>query len=116
MSMTRDEAIKHFALGRLADKTVAQALELAPASVRHGLHQKDLDWIKRHADVPAWDACQRLHARGEANPDGVCEITPRLSDKIIITAPAGTKARWVHQSQSEGAKLSDWVVKKVDQA
>jgi len=35
-------------------------------------------------------------------------------DTIVIRAPAGTKARWVHQSQKEGAKLSDWVVKKVE--
>lgn len=115
MSMTRDEAIKHFALGRFDSKTIAQALELSPLAVHTGLHPKDHDWIKRHADVPAWEACQRLHARGEANPDGSCEITPRPDDKIIITAPAGTKARWVRQSQSEGAKLSDWIIKKVDQ-
>ena len=37
-------------------------------------------------------------------------------DQIVITAPAGTKSRWVHKSQSEGAKLSDWVISKVDQA
>jgi hypothetical protein len=116
MSMTRSESIKYFSLGRFDGKTIAQALELAPPAVRHGLHPKDHDWIRRHADVSAWDACQRLHARGEANPEGDCEIAPRPDDKIIITAPAGTKARWVHKAQSDGAKLSDWVVKKVDQA
>lgn len=35
-------------------------------------------------------------------------------DTIIIKAPAGTKARWVRQSQREGAKLSDWVVKHME--
>ena len=34
-------------------------------------------------------------------------------DTIIIKAPAGTKARWVRQSQREGKKLSDWVVERV---
>jgi hypothetical protein len=35
-------------------------------------------------------------------------------DTIVIRAPAGTKARWVHQSQSAGLKLSDWVLRLVD--
>lgn len=35
-------------------------------------------------------------------------------DTIVIKAPAGTKARWVHQSQAQGMKLSDWVVRSVD--
>ena len=116
MSMTRTEAIKYFSLGRFEGKTITQALELAPSAVQNGLHPKDHAWIKRHSDVPAWDACQRLHARGEANPEGICEISPRPQDTIVIKAPAGTKARWVHQSQSEGAKLSDWIVKKVEQS
>ena len=30
-------------------------------------------------------------------------------EKIILTVPAGTKARWVSQSQAQGKKLSDWV-------
>jgi hypothetical protein len=36
------------------------------------------------------------------------------SDTIVIRAPAGTKARWVHESQSCGIKLSDWVLRLVD--
>jgi hypothetical protein len=88
---------------------------MTPA-VQAGLHPKDHDWIKRHADVPAWDACQHLQARGLANPKVVCEIAPRPDDKIIITAPAGTKVRWVRQCQSEGVKLSDWIISKVDQS
>ena len=35
-------------------------------------------------------------------------------DTIVIRAPAGTKARWVHESQSCGSKLSDWVIRLVD--
>ena len=35
-------------------------------------------------------------------------------DTIIIKAPAGTKARWVRQSQADGKKLSDWVIAAVD--
>jgi hypothetical protein len=35
-------------------------------------------------------------------------------DTIIIKAPAGTKARWVRQSQSAGLKLSDWVLRLID--
>ena len=35
-------------------------------------------------------------------------------DTIVITAPAGTKNRWVRQSQREGAKLSDWIIKQVE--
>lgn len=116
MSMTRTESIKYFALQRFAGKSIEQALDLAPAAVRHGLHSKDLDWIKRHADLPAWDASQRLLARGHANPDGACEIAPRPTDKIIITAPAGTKARWVNRAQAEGQKLSNWIISKVDRA
>lgn len=32
-----------------------------------------------------------------------------MPDRIIITAPPGTKARWVHEAQKLGMKLSDWV-------
>ena len=35
-------------------------------------------------------------------------------DTIIINAPAGTKTRWVRQSQREGRKLSDWVIERVE--
>ena len=35
-------------------------------------------------------------------------------DTIVIKAPAGTKARWVNQSQREGMKLSIWVIEHVD--
>jgi hypothetical protein len=35
-------------------------------------------------------------------------------DTIVIKAPAGTKARWVRQSQSAGLKLSDWVLRLID--
>lgn len=37
-----------------------------------------------------------------------------MTDTIIIKAPAGTKARWVRQSQAVGLKLSDWVIQGVD--
>jgi hypothetical protein len=37
-----------------------------------------------------------------------------MSDTIVIKAPPGTKARWVRQSQSAGLKLSDWVLRVVD--
>jgi hypothetical protein len=116
VSMTRTKAIKYFALSRFDGKTIAQAVELAPIAVGLALHPKDHAWIERHPYTSAWGACQRLQARGLANPEGVVDIAPRPDDKIIITAPAGTKARWVHQSQSEGVKLSDWIVKKVDQS
>ena len=36
------------------------------------------------------------------------------SDTIVITAPPGTKARWVRQSQALGMKLSDWACQSVD--
>jgi len=35
-------------------------------------------------------------------------------EKIILTVPAGTKARWVSQSQAQGKKLSDWVCEAVE--
>ncbi len=38
------------------------------------------------------------------------------SDTIVIKAPAGTKARWVRQAQSEGKKLSDWITQRMEQA
>lgn len=37
-----------------------------------------------------------------------------MTDTIVITAPAGTKNRWVRQSQREGLKLSDWINKQVE--
>lgn len=38
----------------------------------------------------------------------------QAKDTIVIMAPKGTKARWVRQSQAEGAKLTDWVIKHVE--
>lgn len=35
-------------------------------------------------------------------------------DTIVIRAPAGTKARWVHDAQRHGLKLSDWIIRSVD--
>lgn len=35
-------------------------------------------------------------------------------DTIVIKAPAGTKTRWVRQSQRAGRKLSGWLVDRVD--
>ena len=42
--------------------------------------------------------------------------TPKQDDKdtIIVRPPKGTKARWVRQSQSEGKKLTDWIVERVE--
>lgn len=37
-----------------------------------------------------------------------------MTDTIVITAPAGTKARWVRQSQRQGRKLSDWIIQHVE--
>lgn len=39
---------------------------------------------------------------------------PETDDTIVIKAPAGTKARWVRQSQREGKKLSDWLAERVE--
>jgi hypothetical protein len=33
---------------------------------------------------------------------------------IVVRPPAGTKARWVRQSQREGKKLTDWIVERVE--
>ena len=35
-------------------------------------------------------------------------------DTIVIRAPAGTKTRWVRQSQAQHRKLSEWIVDAVD--
>lgn len=35
-------------------------------------------------------------------------------DTIVVKAPAGTKARWVKQSHAAGIKLSDWIIRLVD--
>ena len=37
-----------------------------------------------------------------------------MTDTIVIKAPAGTKTRWVRQSQAQGRKLSDWIVQSVE--
>jgi hypothetical protein len=35
-------------------------------------------------------------------------------DTIVIRPPIGTKSRWVRQSQSEGKKLTDWIIERVE--
>lgn len=40
--------------------------------------------------------------------------TAEQADTIVIKAPAGTKARWVRQSQRDGRKLSDWLISRVE--
>jgi len=37
-----------------------------------------------------------------------------MTDTIVLKVPAGTKARWVRESQTKGQKLSDWVVMRVE--
>jgi ribosomal protein S27AE len=45
-----------------------------------------------------------------------CGGTAMLSetDTIVIKAPGGTKARWVHDAQRHWLKLSDWIIRSVD--
>lgn len=35
-------------------------------------------------------------------------------DTIVITAPSGTKARWVRQSQRARKKLDTWIMERVE--
>ena len=35
-------------------------------------------------------------------------------DTIVLSAPSGTKARWVHRSQQVGMPLSSWIIKHID--
>lgn len=79
MSMTRDEAIKHFSYEKYAGSTIAQALASAPAAVRNGLHAKDHAWIASHPEIDAYEALQCLHARGLANPPGKFAVVPRTA-------------------------------------
>lgn len=42
---------------------------------------------------------------------------PEGSDALIhLRVPAATKARWVRESRQTGAKLTDWVIQKVERA
>lgn len=77
MSMTRDEAIKHFHYAKYIGLTITQALTKAPAAVHNGLHTKDHAWIAAHPDLDAYEAMQHLHARSLANQDGMCTVVPR---------------------------------------
>ena len=111
MSMTRTDALTQLARGlqKFEGATAGQVLESGWAGLK-GLHSKDLAFFRAHADEPVTAVASACHDRGEANP------APAVgkSDTIIITAPAGTKARWVHQAQSESAKLSDFVFSGVE--
>lgn len=77
MSMTRTESIKHFHYAKYTGMTIAQALSQAPVAVNNGLHAKDHSWVAANPDLDAYEAVQRLHARGAANPDGTCTVVPR---------------------------------------
>ena len=43
-------------------------------------------------------------------------VTAAQADTIVIRAPAGTKTRWVRQSQRESLKLSDWLINQVERS
>lgn len=79
MSMTRNEAIKHFHYAKYTGLNIVQALAQAPRAVHNGLHAKDHAWIAAHPQVDAYEAMQRLYARGLANPDGNCTVEPRAA-------------------------------------
>jgi putative transcriptional regulator len=93
MSMTRNEAIQHFGLRSRSKKTAAEHLAAAPASVRAGLHQQDLEWIERHPDVPAVEAAARLAARSRANPDGIVHGQAVAEASTAIESPAPAAVR-----------------------
>ena len=42
------------------------------------------------------------------------QLVHHMTDTIVIKAPAGTKARWVRQSQRAGRKLSDWLIDRIE--
>lgn len=44
----------------------------------------------------------------------VFNFARQTMNKIIIQTPPGTKARWVHEAQKIGMKLSDWVQLQVN--
>jgi len=71
MSMTRDEAIRHFGVRKYAGVTVCEALALAPSAVRNGLHPADITWVSKYKDVDSNSAVARLMARHLGNPDGL---------------------------------------------
>jgi len=111
MSMTRTDALTTLARGlqKFDGATAGQVLESGWPGLK-GLHTKDLAFFWAHADQPVTAVASACHDRGEANP------APAVgkSDTIVITAQAGTKNRWVRQSQREGLKLSDWIIKQVE--
>lgn len=92
MSMTRNEAIQHFGLRSRSRKTAAEHLASAPASVRGGLHAKDLEWIARHPDVPAIEAAARLACRSINNPDGIL-YPPAPRPHVDVSAPTPEEIR-----------------------
>lgn len=118
MSMTRDTAIKHFASEKYAGLSIGQAVEKAPPAATRALQLKDIDWIKKHAALDAYQAVQRLFARNLSNPDGVVrEVVPRppVTEAVIhITVPAHLKGKWVNQSQKEGKKLTQWIIDNLE--
>ena len=93
MSMTRNEAIQHFGLRSRSKKTAAEHLATAPASVRAGLHAKDLEWIAKNPDVLAVEAAARLAVRSMGNPDGIIHKAPVAKPIAVIASPAAAAVR-----------------------
>jgi hypothetical protein len=111
MSMTCTDALTTLARGlqKFEGATAGQVLASDWPGLK-GLHPKDLAFFKDNADKSATSVASACHGRGAANPSP--SVSP--TDTIVITAPAGTKARWVRQSQREGKKLSDWIIQHVE--
>lgn len=42
--------------------------------------------------------------------------TARTQDTIVVKAPRGTKARWVHLSQKRAVKLNAWIIEHVERS
>lgn len=111
MSMTRTDTLTTLARGlqKFEGATAGQVLASNWSGLA-GLHLRDIAFFRAHADEPITKVAAACHDRGAANPAPAVE----QSDTIVITAPAGTKNRWVRQSQREGLKLSDWITKQVE--
>ncbi len=109
--MTRTDALTTLARGlqKFERATAGQVLAADWPGLK-GLHPKDLAFFRLHADKPVTAVAAACHDRGAASPSPAVQ----KNDTIVITAPAGTKNRWVRQSQREGQKLSDWIINHVE--
>lgn len=110
MSMTREDALAQLTAGlrKFEGFTAGQVLESEWSGLK-GLHPADLAFFRGRASQPAQEVARACQSRSRYT-----EPMPATDAQVVLRVSPALKNKWVKASQSEGKKLTDWIIEKME--